>query len=117
MKKNIMIMLLVTLLIGCEVIFEDNISDEKVNILAPVDGTVMGSGTIMFSWKELEGADEYRVRIATPNFLNAAQLVVDSLVTKTSFSNLLEAGEYEWIVYGINSEYESQEEIYKLTLN
>ncbi|CAL2063788.1 hypothetical protein [Tenacibaculum sp. 190524A05c] len=117
MKKSIVVMFLVTLLVGCEAIFVDNISDDKVEILAPVDGTVMGAGSITFSWKELEGADEYRVRIAKPNFLNAAQIVADSLVTKTSFSNVLEAGEYEWIVYGVNSEYESQEEIYKLTLN
>ncbi len=117
MKKILMVMLLLTLLIGCEAIFVDNISDDKVEILAPVNGTVMDAGTVTFSWKNIEGADQYQVRIAKPNFLNATQIVADTLVTKTSFSNVLEAGEYEWMIYGVNSEYQSMEEIYTLTLN
>ncbi len=117
MKKIVIVMLLVTLLVGCEAILVDNISDKNVEILAPVNGTVMTSGDITFSWKSLEGADEYQVRIATPNFLNATKILADTVVTKTTFVNNLAAGEYEWVVFGINSEYQSKEEIYKLTLN
>lgn len=117
MKKIVLVILLLILFIGCEAVFVDNISDDKVEVLAPVNGTVMNSGNITFSWKALEGAEEYQIRIATPNFLNATKIVADTLVTKTSFVNMLEAGEYEWSIYGVNSEYQSQEEIYSLTLN
>ncbi|MFY7669771.1 hypothetical protein ACOSP6_01650 [Tenacibaculum sp. MEBiC06402] len=117
MKKMVLVVFFATLLSSCEAIFVDNISDDTVEVLAPVNETVMAAGTITFSWKTLEGADAYKVRIATPNFLNATQIVADTLVTKTSFTNILEAGEYEWVVYGVNSEYQSLEEIYSLNLN
>lgn len=110
-------MFLVTLFVGCEAIFVDNISDKNVKILAPVNGTVMSSGDITFFWESLEGADQYQVRIATPNFLNATKILADTLVTKTSFTNNLIAGEYEWVVLAVNSEYQSKEEIYQLILN
>ncbi|WP_299627670.1 hypothetical protein [uncultured Tenacibaculum sp.] len=116
MKKTIIIGIFLTMLLSCEAIFVENISDETVEVLAPKSELTVDAGSITFSWEELEGTDEYHLKIATPNFLNASQIVLDTVIEKRFFSQSLSTGEYEWTIIGKNSEYETLEEIYKLTI-
>lgn len=109
-------MLFLTLVVGCEAIFVENISDKTVEVLAPKNGLTLDSGTITFSWNELKGANEYHIKIAVPNFENAKQILLDTTITKRALTKKLSAGEYEWSIIGKNSEYETLEKIYKLTI-
>lgn len=116
MKKILTATLLLTMLISCETIFVENISDKAIEVLAPKGGAEIDGGTITFSWKRLDAADQYRLRIATPNFLNAAQIITDTIVSTTSFDKTMEVGDYEWIIVGENTDYQTVEQIYALTI-
>ncbi|MEM9650019.1 MAG: hypothetical protein AAF969_16190, partial [Bacteroidota bacterium] len=66
---------------GCEDILEvPDISAQSVPILAPQDGSVLTTNAVGLNWDTIEDATGYRIQLATPNFENAAQLVLDSLV-------------------------------------
>ena len=107
MKKKFLLLLALGMLLGCEAIFVENISNATVSILAPKDGTAISTGIINFNWNAVDDADMYQIQIATPGFSNASQVVVDSTITKTSFSKNLTIGVYQWRVKGLNSDYQT----------
>lgn len=110
MKKIIISLGLVAFLFySCEEVFyEADISEIIVEILAPTDGVELTVGTQTFSWNQVEDADTYSIQIATPNFENATQILLDSVTTETSIAKeLLTSGEYQWRVKAVNSEYET----------
>ena len=100
---------LVALLIvvfSCDDIIEvEDISQKTVAVLAPTNNSVITSSTVTFSWGALKEADQYRLQISTPTFFEATQIVVDSLVTSTSFTTDLTSNSYEWRIRAENSGY------------
>ncbi len=90
-----------------DIIFEEDISESFVNILGPTNNANVITGTISFNWESVTDADKYQIQIATPNFLNANQIVLDSTITKTSFSQQLLPNSYEWRVRAKNSAFET----------
>lgn len=82
----------------------NDLSNESVTVLAPTDQAELMVGTINFNWETLESATDYMIQIATPDFDNATQLLTNSTVTVTTFSQDLEAGAYEWRVNASNDE-------------
>ena len=109
MKKIIVLYLFVCLLSCEEIINEQNISTETINLLAPTENVILKTGTtITFSWEVLNGATEYQLQIAEPNFSGANQIVRDTLLHKNSFAiDSLSVSNYEWRVRGLNSAYET----------
>lgn len=108
MKQHIVLLIMVFLLFSCEeLINEEDISEVNVQLLAPTNNTVIRQGNVSFNWKELSGADEYKLQIATPNFISAIQIVLDTTLSKNSFIKNLEVGNYEWRVRAENSAYET----------
>lgn len=113
MKRNkfVHFYLLFTFLIivnACDdVIFEEDISESFVNILGPTNNATVITGTISFNWEPVSDADNYQLQIAAPNFANAIQIVLDSTITKTSFSQQLLPNSYEWRVRAKNSAFET----------
>lgn len=104
------IVLVISLLLwqACsEIIFETDISQSYVNILAPSDYSDVASGSVSFNWEAVEYADNYNIQIATPNFANASQIVADSNVTGTNFQWQLLSNNYEWRVRAQNSAFET----------
>ena len=103
------------LILACEDILEvPDISNQTVPILAPTDGSVLTTNTIGLSWERIEDATGYRVQVATPNFENAVQLALDSLVTVDTLDNVatridqnLFNGNYQWRIKAVNSGYET----------
>lgn len=100
---------------ACEDILEvPDISERSVTILAPTDGSVLEFNTINFNWETVDEATGYRIQIATPNFENAVQLVLDSIVEVDSLGYMtpwleqsLLNGNYEWRIKAFNSDYET----------
>ncbi len=109
-------MLAVTVLWACEDIFEKDISDEQLVIVAPAADAETTEKEQLFLWEELEGADSYLLRIVTPSFETAARCLVDTVVRTNRFEYVLPAGEYEWSVQGCNSAWRTVVQKQKLTI-
>jgi len=108
MKRIIILMGVFGLILSCDDIIEvENISNQRVTILAPSNNSVLIQNDITFTWNSLEDADNYRIQIVTPSFENASQIILDSLVSVTNLSNSLSSGDYQWRVRAENSEYQT----------
>lgn len=93
---------------SCEdILFEKNISDKEMVLIAPVNKAQFISSTVSFSWGSVENASKYNLQIAKPNFANPMQIVLDTLVTATTYTKQLTVGEYEWRIKAVNSAYET----------
>jgi predicted secreted protein len=96
------------LFISCEeILFVDDISEQEVSLYAPSDGAVLFSTGINLSWDKVKNADKYHLQIAKPNFTTPAQIVLDTLVNNTNFTQQLNIGKYEWRIKAVNSGYET----------
>ena len=105
MKKSFLILIVLFSLLSCEAIFVEDISDRTVVLLAPTNNTEVVNGSIIFTWGAIEDIAAYQIQIATPNFQNASQILLDSISIETSFTKELVAGSYEWRVKASNSDY------------
>ena len=104
--NNLKLITLLVLTISCDdIIGVEDISQKTVTALAPTNNSVLSSANVTFSWESLKDADHYRLQISTPTFGEATQIVVDSLVTATSFSKELMPNAYQWRVRAENSGY------------
>lgn len=117
MKKIVLFILVSCLLYTCDDIIEvEDISGETISILAPVNNSVLDEGSVIFSWNEVQDATEYRLQLATPSFENASQILLDSTVSVTNFSKVLETGDYQWRVRAENSEFQTNYSIQNFTI-
>ena len=107
MKKKLLTFCFLIFLFSCEAFFVEDISQENVILLAPSNDSQLSSGIIRFDWEGIEEATNYRIQIATPNFTNAVQVLLDSTITSLNFSKELETGGFEWRVKAMNSDYET----------
>ena len=87
--------------------FDEDISNETVAIVAPIDGAVLETNTINFTWEPVEFAEDYKIQIATPDFNNTVQVVVDEVLAGTTSTQTLEDGDYQWRIKARNSESET----------
>lgn len=100
---------------SCEELLEvRNISGERIILLAPSDSTQVTQSIVNFNWNEIVEATDYRVQVARPSFLEASQIVLDTLVAVDSTyigplltKNLFD-GPYEWRVKALNSDFETE---------
>ncbi|MEM9001146.1 MAG: hypothetical protein AAGB24_12855 [Bacteroidota bacterium] len=99
---------------SCEDIIEvPDISNQQVELLAPTQGSVVTDSLVNFNWNGVDDAESYLVQIATPDFENAVQLVLDSVVVidstfiGTRISKELGNNAYEWRVRAQNSDFET----------
>lgn len=114
-KRTFLAMALLVGLASCDDILEvPDISEQSVIILAPMDGSALTANSVNFNWETVDEAKGYRIQIASPNFTNTAQLVLDSIVAVDTLGqvtprlgqNLLN-GNYEWRIKAFNSAYET----------
>ena len=89
--------------LGCEeILIEEDITNDTVAIVAPINGSQVESTSLVFSWTAIDLATGYRLQIARPSFLNAQQIVEDTLISGTSFSTTLVKNSYEWRINAQN---------------
>ncbi len=108
-------MVILVSLSSCEDILEvPDISNQTVSILAPTEGSSLTTNVVGFNWEAVEDATAYTVQVATPNFENAAQFNLDSVVQvdtlgqiTTRINQTLFNGNYQWRVKAFNSDYET----------
>ena len=108
MKKILLLPMLLLLVFSCEeILLEDDITDETVNLVAPVDDAEFYSTGITFTWGPIANGTQYRIQIARPNFTAPLQIITDNVVDTTSFTTQLNVGDYEWRIKAVNSGYET----------
>ncbi|HYI75992.1 MAG TPA: hypothetical protein VEW65_00140 [Chryseolinea sp.] len=90
--------------ISCEDIVEEDISDENALTISPSNGQEVYSNAVNFQWNGIDGADDYRIQVFSDNQF----MLLDSLVSQTSFIYPLDPGNYQWRVRGENSAYETE---------
>lgn len=107
-KNLLSICFLLIQLSSCNEIIEvEDISNKKVNVLAPTSGLSLNITNVNFSWSSLEDAENYKLQISTPNFEMTNQIVLDTTIALTNFSKILEQGNYEWRVRAENSDFQT----------
>ena len=102
-------------IVACEDILEVvDISERQVTIFAPLDNTTVNSNQVNFNWDRVEDATSYRFQLATPNFMETQQLVIDSIFELDTLGNVgsqiqqtLTNGMYEWRIKAMNSGFET----------
>jgi len=103
MGKNIYFIAIVSLLfVSCRDIFESDLSQETETLIVPANGTIQTNTNVTFMWDEVEGATEYQIQIATPDFATATAYVYDSTVENMDVTFELSPGNFEWRVRGLN---------------
>ena len=103
-KKIIYILLSIITIFSCEeILIEEDLSDDTVTIIAPVNGAVVENTSVNFSWEAVDQATSYHLQIAKPSFENAVQIVKDTTLELTNFSTTLTRNDYEWRVRAQNS--------------
>ena len=103
-SKYIFFTIMVLIVISCDDILEvPDISNANVTLIAPAEGAQIESNTTVFTWQGVADAESYELQVASPDFANAAQVVVDSITNSTSFSTTLLPNSYEWRVRALNS--------------
>lgn len=112
-----MIISICCILFSCDDIIEvDDISQEEVTILAPVNSAVLNDNSVIFSWEAVEFAETYTIQIATPTFSEALQIVEDSTLTATNFTRQLPNADYEWRVRAENSGYTTNYTLHQFSI-
>ncbi len=115
--KKVALVSLLCIILSCEAVFVEDISNDSLILLAPVDNSEITSGNNTFSWQLLDEAEMYEIQIARPSFQNAAEILLDSVVDSNSLVHNIEIGEYEWRVKAVNSEYETEYSTSSFTVN
>ncbi len=110
MRKIYYILWVSLVLISCEaLLIEPDLSSSNVTVLAPLNNTVVESNNVNFNWDAVTDATKYQLQVAQPDFVNASQLLVDSIMPETSYNLTLEPNEYQWRVKAMN---ENSETVY-----
>ncbi|PRX57192.1 fibronectin type III domain-containing protein [Flagellimonas meridianipacifica] len=115
MKRALTLFFGIAALLACEELLEvPNISEQQVQILAPVNGSIVTDSIVRLSWEGLSDAEGYVVQVAQPSFGNAAQLTVDTILpidttfVGTRLTTRLPNNSYEWRVKAFNSGFETE---------
>lgn len=88
---------------SCEDIIEEDITNDNVTALYPLNNAQIESNVVNFLWKELDGADDYRLQVYSEN----QNIMLDTLVSTTNFTYELNPGTYQWRIRGENFAYET----------
>ncbi|WP_143337245.1 hypothetical protein [Dokdonia pacifica] len=113
MKKLIALVFGVLCIYSCEeIVSVPDISEDLITLIAPTDDAVLENPEVTFTWEEIEFADQYQIQVATPNFAQANQVVLDtilgdSLQTFRSFTTSLASNNYQWRVRGFNNNFQT----------
>ncbi len=108
MQKVLLLFCLVFSFIACDDILEVvDISNKTVTALAPTNLSMIETTAVTFSWQTVEEAEGYYLQVAIPNFENASQILVDTIIAKTNYSEILKPANYQWRVRAENSDYKT----------
>ncbi len=79
---------------GCRDVFEKDISEKEVVLVAPADSVETTRATLTFAGGA-DGATGYRLVVVSPSFDRIELYVLDTLVEGNQYAYTLEPGRYE----------------------
>ncbi len=91
-----------SLFFSCKDIVEHDISDQKINVITPLDNYKSSNYSVNFWWDEIDGAQRYRIQVVSPTFNNLQKLIVDTSTTDLKIILTLFPGNYQWRIRGEN---------------
>jgi len=100
--------MIIIALTGCEDGFENDLTGEKVQLLAPANNVISEDSLQTFYWEPLDGATAYQVQIVSPRFDSIIRLETDTLTSRNQIKFQLRIGQYSWRVKAINNSSNSQ---------
>ncbi len=104
-KYFYLLLMLLAITVGCSDFIEEDIEDDIVTLIGPANGIDTEVQSLTFIWDYIDGARDYRLQIARPDFKNMISLELDTLVAENSFLFTLYPGDFEWRVRAENSGY------------
>ena len=116
MKRTSLYLILILIISACDEIFERDITNDKIEVVAPKDGLVTTKTTLTFWWNELKDANSYRLQIVSTGFDTVLSIPVDTNLTTNKFEVSLNPGRYGWRVKAMNSATETSWFTQKLTI-
>ena len=99
------LLLISMVILSCDDFILKDISKEKVELITPSDKIKSDILTHNFVWNKIEGALQYNLQIATPDFDHPVKLILDTLIAHNKFEFTLPANTYQWRVRAENGEY------------
>ena len=105
--------------LSCEDVFEKDISEKFITLIAPSDSAVTTINDQTFMWTGVEGASGYNLQIVYPSYDKIQKIVLDTNLTDTRFDYILFSGDFQWSVVAFNNSSTTQEgyyQIYNLTI-
>jgi hypothetical protein len=93
------------LLAGCGDIFENDISGEQLQVIAPADSVVIKGNELSFMWELVSGASHYHLQLVEPSFEEARKVVLDTLLADNRFATTVDFGQYQWRLRAENGAY------------
>ncbi len=119
MNKNLftILMLIGIVVYACSDIFEEDIEDETVVLLAPADLMETDILTHTFWWEEVDDALKYNLQIVSPTFDDILKLELDTNVTTNMFEHQLNPGSYQWRVKAFNGSSETGYTVFSLKID
>ncbi len=106
--RRVFLVLLLTFSINsCGIVLVEDIADDVIELLAPVDNAAISDNTITLWWEPIDDVDHYRIQVAQPDFENTIILKEDTTTRGNKISLTLGSGMYAWRVRGENSAYET----------
>lgn len=101
---------------GCSLIFEDDLSTQKVDLISPPNGYVTPTQTQTFIWDSLPGATQYRFQLVSQRFDYIEHYIVDTVLAGRRVTLSLVPRAYEWRVIGLNASSETNFYTHSLTI-
>ena len=93
---------------SCEdIINEENLENDRVTVIAPLENTIITAGEISFNWEPVEGANNYTIQVAQPDFIRTEQLLLQQTDSTTSAVLNMPAGSYQLRVRAENGAFTS----------
>lgn len=117
MKIKLLITTLVLLFTSCVDVFEKDISNDEIILIAPSDNLITDDIAHTFWWEELSDALEYNLQVVSPSFEHASQLILDTIISDNQFEYTLFPGVFQWRVAGLNSTSQTEYSTYSIEVD
>lgn len=117
MKAFFSILLLILFFTSCSDFLEDDLTEDSIELITPMNNIVTLESNMTFTWEALEGATGYEIQIVAPSFDSILSFVAKTDLGNTiRFDTSLLAGSYEWKLIGYNSAYETESDIFQFEI-
>ena len=81
----------------------NDLSTKTILLTAPDNDLVTNEATITFKWDEMPNADQYTLQVASPDFSDNGNILLNELLEDNDYSSTFSEGTYRWRVRGENN--------------